>query len=324
MLMMLADTSVWLDLARDINGQKLIVTIRVLVHEGRLTLLVPSLVVEEFERNRERVEAAMTRGISANFRRVRAEIDAHAQGDGKQAALKELDNLTHRVPLIKQMAARNFTDIRELLTGGHRLEPSAEEQKRVVGRALEMRAPFHRRRNSVADALLVEMYASTVSAEVSDPTDRYCFVSANVKDFSQPDGDDRLPHPDLAALFASPRSRYFTSLAAALAAQFPDEFDELLDEFDISEEPRDLDEILSAEQELFDRIWYQRSLAHEHDDEVDLEELRRIAGAGRARVEATYGVDNLGPYSDFEWGMLNGKLSALRWVLGSDWDFLDT
>ena len=59
-----------------------------------------------------------------------------------------------------------------------------------------------------------------------------------------------------------------------------------------------------------------------------LEELARhrsIAEAGRARVEAKYtGAGMLGPYTDFELGMLNGKLSALRWVLGSEWDFLDT
>ncbi len=42
-----------------------------------------------------------------------------------------------------------------------------------------------------------------------------------------------------------------------------------------------------------------------------------------ARVEAEY-CETLGPYSAFEWGMLNGKLSALRWVLGAEWDFLDT
>jgi hypothetical protein len=31
-----------------------------------------------------------------------------------------------------------------------------------------------------------------------------------------------------------------------------------------------------------------------------------------------------GPYTDFELGTLNGKLSALRWVPGSEWDLLDT
>lgn len=47
-----------------------------------------------------------------------------------------------------------------------------------------------------------------------------------------------------------------------------------------------------------------------------------LAAGERARREV--GNENLGPWNDFEWGMLNGKLSALRWVTGSEWDFLDT
>ena len=36
------------------------------------------------------------------------------------------------------------------------------------------------------------------------------------------------------------------------------------------------------------------------------------------------GIQNLGPYTDAQWSMLLGKLSALRWVMGCQWDDLDT
>lgn len=92
--------------------------------------------------------------------------------------------------------------------------------------------------------------------------------------------------------------------------------------------PRSYSEILAAEEEYFDRVWYDRSQLTERLLKEGKEQLPDDIAQGRRRamkrVEETYGADNLGPYSEFEWGMINGKLSALRWVMGDDWDMLDT
>ncbi|MFJ3405397.1 hypothetical protein [Promicromonospora sp. NPDC090134] len=115
-----------------------------------------------------------------------------------------------------------------------------------------------------------------------------------------------------------------------LIEYFDDEVEELFFDEDIPEEPRRLDEIMAAHQELWDRIWYERSLMFEirHRDageDEELEQMLNTAGPGRKRVEETYTrPGDLGPYTNFEWGMLNGKLSALNWVLGEEWDYLDT
>ena len=130
-----------------------------------------------------------------------------------------------------------------------------------------------------------------------------------------------------------PGSRYALGadgLNMVLRDHSGEEIEELFEETDVQEEPRRLDEILAAETEMFDRIWYHRSLKHDYraEREGDAEEFERhqaIAGPARARVEATYiKPGQLGPYTDFEIGMLNGKVSALRRVLGSEWYFLDT
>lgn len=95
--------------------------------------------------------------------------------------------------------------------------------------------------------------------------------------------------------------------------------------FDVA---RNESEILVAEEEFFDRVWYDRSLSGEakraETGEKLPEDIYKGMMAARKKVEVRYGKDNLGPYTDFEWGMINGKLSALRWVLGYEWDFLDT
>ncbi len=91
------------------------------------------------------------------------------------------------------------------------------------------------------------------------------------------------------------------------------------------------EEISEAVQEFFDKVWYGRhcglSVADILDDPSMSREERDIkkgASKAAAEIEEKYGMEELGPVSDFEWGMLNGKLSALRWVLGDEWDMLDT
>ncbi|MDP3553363.1 DUF4062 domain-containing protein [Methylocystis sp.] len=88
--------------------------------------------------------------------------------------------------------------------------------------------------------------------------------------------------------------------------------------------------ILAAENEFRDVIWYDRKLVlqenlKEGTETIDPEIEKGMLEAMR-RVEKRYGKRKLRSHysNDFEWGMLNGKLSALRWVLGDDWDMLDT
>ena len=71
MLRLLIDTSAWLDLAMRRDGQKWIVPLRVFLHQGKLELLVPPLVIDEFEHNRPRSEAAVTKSVMARLRQLR-------------------------------------------------------------------------------------------------------------------------------------------------------------------------------------------------------------------------------------------------------------
>jgi pyrimidine deaminase RibD-like protein len=88
--------------------------------------------------------------------------------------------------------------------------------------------------------------------------------------------------------------------------------------------------ILKANDEFFDKVWWNRhqiwlEKIKSGEQPITKEENLILKKAKQAakKIEDKYGKKNLG-WDDFEWGMINGKLSALRWVLGDEWDMLDT
>ena len=67
-----------------------------------------------------------------------------------------------------------------------------------------------------------------------------------------------------------------------------------------------------------------RAKTAKYNQNLMVDEVWKGALKAARAAERRLGKGNHGPWTDFEWGMLNGKLSALRWVLGDEWEMLDT
>src|SRR5262249_23515878 len=120
---------------------------------------------------------------------------------------------------------------------------------------------------------------------IETKADRYCFVTMNYQDFSVVNGDRRQPHPDFADIFEDDRTRYvygLDELRLVLEEYFGDEFTELSEETEFfHEEPRTFAEILEAEEEFFDKVWYVRSIVMEDDKPIP-DDIREGMLAARA------------------------------------------
>ena len=339
----LIDTCVWLDLAKDYHQQAILTALEELMREKEISLILPRTVVDEFARNKSRVIEDSSRSLSSTLKRVKDVVDKFGDPRRKRIVLSQLNDVDHLLPSLGEAAEGTIVRIEKLFKGSAIIETSPDVKLRAAQRAIDKLAPFHRQRNGIDDAILIEIYSDLVGAKGTSGT-RLAFVTHNTKDFSHPSANSKLPHPDIAACFSRMKSLYFITLGEALRRVQPTHFSELMIEQQWLEEPRRLTEIADTIDELVTKVWYNRHQVRREQIErgkIKLVEKEKFpiknharrpiqrdiwegALKSAAKVEKKYGPKNLGPWDDFEWGMLNGKLSALRWVLGDEWDMLDT
>ncbi|WP_048438932.1 PIN domain-containing protein [Caenimonas sp. SL110] len=343
MFHVLIDTSVWLDLAADSKQAPLLRVLEDFIDNGALKLIVPRVVHDEFHKNRERIEKTSAKGLATHFQQVKEAIKkVGTDSVAKKQLLTQLDDVNHKLPLIGGAAAATLDSIAKILDRAGVLETASEAKMRAAERALQRQGPcHHENKNSIADAIIIETYRMCV--ERGGARERFAFVTHNKNDFSA-HNNQKLPHPDLASSFTKIKSLYFIQLGDLVNRVAPNVTRQLLWEYTFNEEPRGLKEIQDALELLWRQVWYNRHLNVDHRikrgehrivspqewernkdyQNTTIDTVWRRAVAARVRTERQLGMGNIGPWDDFEWGMINGKLSALRWALGDDWDMLDT
>ena len=194
MFKLLIDTCVWLDVAKDHRQASVLDTLEILLRDGRLTLLLPRTVVTEFSRNKDRIVEEGSRSLSSTLRRAKEVVGRLGEGRGKRLALEHLHELDYRLPRLGEAAVEAVGRIQTLFAAVPIIEPSDAVVLRAASRALQQRAPFHRQRNSIHDAVLIETYADFLNCKVSKGV-RFGFVTHNTKDFSHPSSDNRQAVP---------------------------------------------------------------------------------------------------------------------------------
>jgi hypothetical protein len=345
MFNVLIDTSVWLDLAEDQNQTPLLSVVEDLIKDGLMALIVPGTVITEFRNNRNRVAKSSAKSLSTHFQLVK---DAIRKTDGdakrKELVLSHLSDVDHRIPILGGAAEGTLERIDKMLASATVIEASDAVKVRAADRALHLKAPcHHENKNSMADAVLIETYFECV--RTAPARQRFAFVTHNKHDFSLMNGNQKLPHADFAALFSRIKSMYFINLAECLRRIDPMRVTHFMWEQEWSQEPRSLTEMLKAMDTLTQQIWYNRHMnrayliekgkikivdratwekAKRDNQRMIIDEIWKGALKAARATEKRLGKESVGPWTDFEWGMLNGKLSALRWMLGEDWDELYT
>ncbi|WP_256211835.1 PIN domain-containing protein [Nitrosomonas communis] len=245
------DTCVLLDISTRKTDLPIVFALEELVSTGNVRLVIPDLVVSEFNRNKDDVAEKTWRRLSLEFKQVRSVIEEFG-GDDKENAIEVLKEVGSRLPLLSEANYATISRVEHLIEKSLKVEATDSAKLAAVARALDKRAPFHISKNSMADAVLIELFREFVTNNQSGG-DTFAFVTHNRNDFSSK--DHREPHQDFSEIFSSNHVQYFSTISSAI--NFLDEgiLEDAQFEYDFAQ-TRSLQEILSAMDELVDKVWY--------------------------------------------------------------------
>ena len=168
------------------------------IRRGDLVLLCPDVLKEEWQEHRiQQIED------------VKKSLEKRAKQDNLFS--RELTN--HQIQSAMSTLLSQVHIVDQLLAQGIQIQTSEAVKAKIVDRQVKRRPPFHQKRDSVKDALLI---FATLDYLKNNGAKVFLFLSDNYTDFAAA-GDRSILHPDILAGYEEIEVKYFNKPAQAVS-----------------------------------------------------------------------------------------------------------
>src|SRR4051812_11939316 len=183
MVKLLVDTCVWLDIAKTAKGEEVLNLLSEFIERGETILIIPEIIITEFDRNKDRVIADASRSLSSHFRKVKEMVAEHGTQESKDVILSQLNDIDKKIPTLGENAFNLILRIEEMIKNAEIIAITDAIKLRATQRAIDKKAPFHLSKNSIGDAIILECYNEY---RVQNAAQEFglMFITHNVNDFS--------------------------------------------------------------------------------------------------------------------------------------------
>jgi|SRR5690606_35133354 len=144
---MMLDTCVLLDISTRKADLPIVSALEELVSAGSVQLVIPDLVITEFERNKDDVAEKTRRRLSQEFKQVRSVVEEFG-GSNKTHAIEVLKEVGSRLPLLSEANYATISRVERLLEASAKAQTTDSAKLAAIARGLDKRAPFHCRRHN--------------------------------------------------------------------------------------------------------------------------------------------------------------------------------
>ena len=223
MAKIILDTCSWIDLAKP-RFTEILDELEKQIKSENLVLLTNDIIIDEWKRNRERIAKEIVSSIKANAKSA-LQLGNLMEKKDNEILLSLLEKYKSIEKEQIALAELHISKVEKLLFSGERVSINNELKLFVLERALTTLAPFHNKKNNVADALI--FYSIARHMKKYEIAIDLLFISMNYKEFCDPIDHSKL-HLELLGDVKGFAIHFFDNVGQALKmkSSIVDELDE--------------------------------------------------------------------------------------------------